>query len=94
MHSYPIWNEVSACNYRSSKSWGSKDTMALNQFIGSSANNSHLFASIATTRREITLPDGKPGICFRLTVDGKEIKRATFTAKNGRAVDLISIDAA
>jgi hypothetical protein len=89
--SYPIWNEVEACNYQSSKSWGSKDCMTLNQKIGSSATNSHDFAEIRTTRREITLEDGTRAMSFRLTVDGEIIKQALFTIKNGRADQLIKI---
>lgn len=91
MHSYPIWNEVTACNYQSSKSWGSKDTMCLNQYVGSSASNSQPFAHIVTTKRAVTLPDGNPGISFLLRVDDQPIKTALFTAKNGRAVDLVSV---
>lgn len=91
MRQFPIWNEVEACNYLSSKSWGSKDCMTLNQKIGSSARNSHDFAEIRTTRRVITLPDGSQVMSFRLTVDGEIIKQALFTIKDGRADRLINI---
>ena len=51
-HSYPIWNEVSACHYKTSKSYGSKRTGAVNVYVGTSAKNSELLVSHFTTRRE------------------------------------------
>ena len=65
--------------------------MTLNQKIGSSAANSHDFATIKTTRRVITLPDGRQAMSFMLIVDGAPIKQALFTIKNERSADLISI---
>jgi len=82
MRAYPIWNDVTACNYASSRSWGSRDTMTLNQYVGSSAKNSYHFAEIVTRR---TVRDGK--VRFTLYVDGNPIKVQEFTEKNGRAVE-------
>jgi hypothetical protein len=89
---YPIWNDVTACNYKGSKSWGSVKDMTLNQYIGSSAKNSHLFAEIITTKREVIDSDGNKQIIFRLSVDGAMIKEALFsTNHNGNADDLLHI---
>ncbi len=91
MHSYPIWNEVEACNYGSNKSWGSKDTMSLTQRIGSSASNSHKFVQIVTTKRPCTLKDGSAGIIFRFSADGVILKETIFsTNRRGNADELIS----
>jgi hypothetical protein len=87
---YPIWNEVTACNYASSKSWGSVKDMTLNQKIGSSSSNSYQFAEIITTKRERLDQDGNKLIIFRLSVDGVVIKEAIFTTnKHGNADTLI-----
>ena len=50
--SYPIWNEVSACIYKSGKSYGARDTSETTIKIGTSASNSHILAQHVTTRRE------------------------------------------
>lgn len=47
----PIWNQVEACIYKSSKSWGAKDTSAVTVNVGSSASNSHELVHHFTTRR-------------------------------------------
>ena len=52
-YSYPIWNDVQACIYKGSKSWGAKNTCDVNVNVGSSATNSNLFVNHTTTRREI-----------------------------------------
>jgi hypothetical protein len=90
-HAYPIWNEVEACNYTASKSWGSKNTMFLNQFVGSSASNSHHMAEISTTRRTRLDEDGNKVIVFRLSVDNVCIKEKVFsTNRHDRADTPIS----
>ena len=83
---YPIWNDVEACIYTGSKSWGSVDTMSLTQYVGSGRKNSHEMAEIHTTRRLINNPEtGKMEMSFVLFVDGVAIKQRTFTVKNNRA---------
>lgn len=69
---YPIWNQVQACIYRSSKSWGAKVAAAVTVFVGSSAKNSHAFVSHATTHRLHDNGDRE----FRFYVDEKCVKRA------------------
>ena len=72
MRSYPIWNNVSACIYKSAKSWGAKQEAAVNVLVGTSAQNSHDFVSHKTTHR--THDDGTQE--FRFYVDGVVVKRA------------------
>lgn len=88
---YPIWNEVEACNYKTSKSWGSIDTMTLRQKVGSSASNSHDFAEIATTKRSFLDPDGRKWWIFTLHIDKQPVKRALFDDKRGRPGTLHAI---
>ena len=49
---YPIWNDVTACIYKSSKSFGAKDTSDTKVFVGTSRTNSELLVQHFTTRRE------------------------------------------
>lgn len=72
MKSYPIWNEVNACIYASSKSYGAKQESNVNVKVGTSARNSHAFLTHCTTCRD--LEDGAKE--FRFYVDGKLVKRA------------------
>ena len=50
---WPIWNEITACNYEGegAKNYGSKDTGECTVKIGTSAKNSHVFVRHTTTRR-------------------------------------------
>jgi hypothetical protein len=72
MRSYPIWNEVTACIYGSSKSWGAKQTAGVTVKVGTSARNSHEFVHHATTHREHANGDRE----YRFFVDGKCVKRS------------------
>ena len=49
--SYPIWNDVNACIYQGSKSFGAKDTSTTTVRIGTSASNSEVLVTHVTTRR-------------------------------------------
>ena len=73
-YSYPIYNEVEACIYGSSKNWGAKDTCNVNVKVGSSATYSNHFVNHTTTKREIK----KNLFEFRFYVDKQIIKRALF----------------
>ena len=72
MKSYPVWNEVTACIYKGSKSYGVKETGEVQVYVGTSASNSHAFVKHCTTHR--VLDDGSRE--YRFYVDGKSIKRA------------------
>ena len=74
-YSYPIWNKVQACIYKTSKDWGAKDESNVQICVGSSAKNSHEFVNHRTTRR--ANDDGSHE--FRFYVDGVCVKRAIVT---------------
>ena len=71
---YPIYNEVEACIYGSSKNWGAKDTCNVNVKVGSSSKYSNHFVSHTTTKREIK----KNLFEFRFYVNKQIIQRALF----------------
>jgi hypothetical protein len=81
-HSYPIWHEVQACHYKSSKSYGGKINNTETIYVGTSANNSHKHCSIATTRRRIL--DPKYGECdsFQTKVDGIVLVETVISVKD------------
>jgi len=71
---YSIWNDVEACIYNSSKSWGAKDTCNVNVNVGSSSKYSNHFVSHTTTKKEIR----KNLFEFRFYVNKQIIQRALF----------------
>ena len=50
-HSYPIWVDVQACLYKSSKSYGARDTNFESIKVGTSPRYSHDFYTRATNRK-------------------------------------------
>lgn len=77
MKSYPIWNNVQACIYKSSKSYGAREQSCVDVKVGTSSRNSFDFVSHRTTRR--VHEDGSAE--FRFYVDDQLIKRALVTKK-------------
>lgn len=77
MRSYPIWNKVEACIYKSGKSWGARNECVVDIVVGTSAQNSHDFVSHRTTRR--VHKDGSQE--FRFFVDGQLVKSAVVKNK-------------
>ena len=51
MQSYPIWNSVTSCIYKSNKSYGARDTGEVEVRVGTSAKNSAFLCRHVTTRR-------------------------------------------
>jgi len=82
-YSYPIWHEVSACHYRSDKSYGGKNDSRDKICVGSSAKNSYLLADTCTTRR-MTIDDetGERHIQFRYYIDSVMVKGVVFKANS------------
>ena len=80
MKSYPIWNNVEACIYKSPKSYGVKKDGKVQVCVGTSARNSHNFVEHVTTHRQ--LDDGSRE--FRFYVDGVCIKRAVLHKKTDK----------
>jgi hypothetical protein len=90
----PIWNEVENCQYKTSKSYGNKDTGQVTIYVGSSSKNSHELVKHITTRRLLDYyGDGREVWVFRfgVEIDGKRKVLAvkTFKDNKGRAGDLI-----
>ena len=70
--SYPIWNNVTACIYTASKSYGVKGDGEVEVVVGTSKRNSHHFVNHRTTHRQ--LDDGSRE--YRFYVDDVCVKRA------------------
>ena len=74
MTSYPIWNDIHSCIYKSSKSYGIKKHGEVSTYVGTSAKNSHLFVETKLTHRQHENGDRE----WRFYVDGKLAKIATM----------------
>jgi len=72
MRQYPIWNIITACIYKSGKSYGVKDTGEVEVRVGTSSSNSHLFLKHTTTHRQLENGDRE----YRFYIDSELIKRA------------------
>jgi hypothetical protein len=72
MRQYPIWNIITACIYKSGKSYGVKDTGEVEVRVGTSSSNSHIFLKHTTTHRQLENGDRE----YRFYIDGKCIRRA------------------
>ena len=72
MRQYPIWNIITACIYKSGKSYGVKDTGEVEVRVGTSSSNSHTFLKHTTTHRQLENGDRE----YRFYIDGECIRRA------------------
>ena len=73
--SYPIWIDVSGDNYKTSKSFGSRDHVMLDIKVGSSARNSNDLARVSIHMRE----DEAGNRTFALALDGLVMRSAVMT---------------
>ena len=73
--SYPIWINVSGDNYKQSKSFGSRDHVALDIKVGSSARNSNDLARVNIHKRE----DDAGNRTFALALDGLAMRSGVMT---------------
>ena len=89
MAAYPIWNQITACIYKSDKSYGVRETGEVNVLVGTSNNNSHHFVKHSTTHRK--MDDGSRE--YRFYVDDVCIKRARL-AKNSHQLEWLDPTAA
>jgi hypothetical protein len=87
--SYPIWNNVTACIYTASKSYGVKGDGEVEIVVGTSKSNSHHFVNHCTTHRK--LDDGSRE--YRFYVDNICIKRARL-AKGASDLEWLAVDLA
>ena len=74
--SYPIWIDVSGDNYKTSKSFGSRDSVSMDIKVGSSKTNSHELARVSIHMRE----DEAGNRTFALAVDGLVLRSGVMTA--------------
>lgn len=84
MSSWPIWNDVTDCAYKSPKSYGVKETGGVIVKVGTSASNSHMFVNHTTTHRQ--LEDGSRE--YRFYLDGECVRRAVLAPKATKLVYL------
>ena len=73
--SYPIWIDVSGDNYKTSKSFGSRDYVDLDICVGSSKTNSHRLAGVRIAMHE----DEAGNRTFALALDGLVVRSAVMT---------------
>ena len=73
--SYPIWIDVSGDNYKSSKSFGSRDHVSLDIKVGSSKTYSNDLARVSIHMRE----DDAGNRTFALALDGLVVRSAVMT---------------
>ena len=74
--SYPIWINVSGDNYKQSKSFGSRDSVAMDIKVGSSKTHSHDLARVSIHMRE----DAAGNRTFALALDGLVMRSGVMTA--------------
>lgn len=77
-HSYPVWIAIDSCAYNAKKSYGIKKHGEQVINVGTSAKNSHHFATIEIKVKDV---DANTKI-FKLYVDGIKIKEATVNKGN------------
>ena len=78
MKSYPIWNKIQACIYKSSKCYGVKNDGLNEILIGTSARNSHSFVRTRVTHKKHE--DGSR--TYHFYIDDKLYKKATLKKKD------------
>ena len=71
MRQYPIWNIITACIYKSAKSYGVKDFGKVVVKVGTSSSNSHNFLDHEVTHKELANGDRS----FRFYLDGHCVKK-------------------
>ena len=74
--SYPIWINVSGDNYKTSKSFGSRDSVSMDIKVGSSKTHSHDLARVSIHMRE----DAAGNRTFALALDGLVMRSGVMTA--------------
>jgi len=74
--SYPIWIDVSGDNYKTSKSFGSRDHVTLDINVGSSKTHSHELARVSIHMQQ----DDAGNRTFALALDGLVMRSGVMTA--------------
>ena len=86
MKQYPIWNIVTACIYKSGKSYGVKERGEVEVRVGTSSSNSHVFVNHRTTHKVLENGDRE----YRFFVDDKCVKRAILP-KNKYEIEFLEV---
>ena len=74
MKQYPIWNKITACIYKSNRSYGVKNNGDVEVRIGTSSRNSHLFLRHSTTHRVLENGDRE----YRFYIDDVCVRKAVL----------------
>ena len=74
--SYPIWIKVSGDNYKTNKSFGSRDCVTMDIKVGRSKTYSNDLARVSIHMRE----DAAGNRTFQLNLDGTTMRSAVMTA--------------
>ena len=74
--SYPIWINVSGDNYKTDKSFGSRDCVSMDIKVGSSRTYSNDLARVSIHMHE----DASGNRTFALAVDGLVLRSGVMTA--------------
>tara|TARA_Y100000768_G_scaffold385567_1_gene371945 strand:- start:2604 stop:2879 length:276 start_codon:yes stop_codon:yes gene_type:complete len=70
--SYPIWNKITACIYKSNKSYGVRERGEVEVRIGTSSSNSYHFLNHRTTHKVLENGDRE----YRFYVNDVLVRRA------------------
>jgi hypothetical protein len=80
--SYPMWIDVEACIYKSSKSYGAQDVNKEKIYVGTSAKYSHLLCERKATRKMFDeYEEYKDVIVFREHHNGIVLKEIVVSKK-------------
>jgi len=85
MRSWPIWNQITACVYKSDKSYGVRETGSVTVMVGTSSRNSHIFLRHTTSHRVLDNGDRE----YRFYLDGEVVRRAVLK-KGATAIEYIT----
>jgi uncharacterized protein YegJ (DUF2314 family) len=83
--SYPIWNEIEACIYKSGKSYGVKNDGVNRIKIGTSSRNSWDFVKTRVTHQKHE--DGTR--TYHFYIDDVLYKKATLNKKKEMIIELV-----
>lgn len=88
MKQYPIWIDVEACIYKTSKSYGAKNTNHEKVLVGTSSKNSHQLCTRSCTRKELSDYRGfKDVLVFRSFHDGVLLKELVLSIKTKEVLE-------
>ena len=83
---YPIWHKVTACIYKSSKSYGGRNDSGETIYVGTSSTYSYRHCRILTTRRKIQHPKFGDCYIFRTSIDDIVLKESLVRIKDKQLV--------